>query len=99
MYIWEQSSWPNRIWDEWALAASLAAARHEQGKLFGEMEAVGFDLREEAMLQTLIQDVVKTREIEGENLDTQQVWSSITRHLGDRQQDTASSQPLRRRDC
>lgn len=43
------------------------------------MEAVGFDLREEAMHKTLTQDVVKTSEIEGENLDTQQVRSSIAR--------------------
>jgi Fic family protein len=82
MYIWEQKSWPSLTWDEGALAESLAAARHEQGKLLGKMEAVGFDLREEAMLQNLTQDVVKTSEIEGENLDTQQVRSSIARRLG-----------------
>lgn len=82
MYIWEQISWPSLTWDEGSLAAPLAAARHEQGKLLGKMEAVGFDLREEAMLQTLTQDVVKTSEIEGENLDTQQVRSSIARRLG-----------------
>lgn len=82
MYIWEQTSWPSLTWDEGALAAPLAAARHEQGKLLGKMEAVGFDLREEAMLQNLTQDVVKTSEIEGENLDTQQVRSSIARRLG-----------------
>ncbi|NQV98817.1 MAG: Fic family protein [Rhodospirillales bacterium] len=82
MYIWEQPNWPHLIWDGGALAAPLAAARHEQGKLLGKMEAVGFELREEAMLQTLTQDVVKTSEIEGENLDTQQVRSSIARRLG-----------------
>ena len=82
MYIWEQTSWPSLIWDEGALAVPLAAARHEQGRLLGKMEAVGFDLREEAMLQTLTQDVVKTSEIEGENLDTHQVRSSIARRLG-----------------
>ena len=82
MYTWEQTSWPSLTWDEGSLAAPLAAARHEQGKLLGKMEAVGFDLREEAMLQTLTQDVVKTSEIEGENLDTQQVRSSIARRLG-----------------
>ncbi|MBI6630746.1 Fic family protein [Pontibaca salina] len=82
MYIWEQSRWPSLTWDEGALAAPLVATRHEQGKLLGKMEAVGFDQREEAMLQTLTQDIVKTSEIEGENLDTQQVRSSIARRLG-----------------
>jgi hypothetical protein len=37
------------------------------------MEAAGFDLLDEAMLQTLSQDVVKTNEIECKNLDAQQV--------------------------
>jgi len=82
VYIWEQPNWPDLTFDEGPLAALLAAVRHEQGRLLGKMEAVGFDLRAEAMLQTLTQDVVKTSEIEGENLDTQQVRSSIARRLG-----------------
>lgn len=82
MFIWEQTSWPSLTWDEGSLSAPLAAARHEQGKLLGNMERVGFGLREEAMLQTLTQDAIKTSEIEAENLDTQQVRSSIARRLG-----------------
>jgi Fic family protein len=46
------------------------------------MEALGFQLREEAVLQTLTQDVLKSSEIEGENLDPNQVRSSIARRLG-----------------
>jgi Fic family protein len=46
------------------------------------MEALGFPLRSEAMLQTLTQDVLKSSEIEGEILDYDQVRSSIARRLG-----------------
>lgn len=46
------------------------------------MEALGFDLRNEAHLQTLTQDVVKSSEIEGEHLEPDQVRSSIARRLG-----------------
>jgi Fic family protein len=46
------------------------------------MEALGFDLRDEAHLQTLTEDVVKSSEIEGEELDRDQVRSSIARRLG-----------------
>jgi Fic family protein len=46
------------------------------------MESLGFPLREEALLRTLTDDVVKTSEIEGESLDVDQVRSSIARHLG-----------------
>jgi Fic family protein len=46
------------------------------------MQGLGFSLRNEAVLQTLTQDVVKSSEIEGEVLDSQQVRSSIARRLG-----------------
>ena len=46
------------------------------------MEALGFNLRQEAVLQTLTSDVVKSSEIEGETLDAAQVRSSIARRLG-----------------
>jgi Fic family protein len=46
------------------------------------MEALGFDLRDEAYLHTLTEDVVKSSEIEGEELDRDQVRSSIARRLG-----------------
>src|SRR5271157_4757308 len=46
------------------------------------MEALGFQLRAEAVLQTLTEDVLKSSEIEGEKLDRDQVRSSIARRLG-----------------
>ena len=60
----------------------LAGARHRQGRLLGYMEALGFNLRREAVLETLTVDVIKTSEIEGEKLDTEDVRSSIARRLG-----------------
>src|SRR5262249_45528267 len=82
MYIYERPDWPQFHWKQENLAQKLAAVRHEQGRLLGHMEALGFQLREEAMLQTLTQDVVKTSEIEGEKLDVDQVRASIARRLG-----------------
>lgn len=82
MYIWEKPDWPNLAWQDASIAAPHAAVRHEQGRLIGRMEALGFKLREEAVLQTLTQDVVKTSEIEGEQLDVTQVRSSLARRLG-----------------
>ena len=82
MYIHERKEWSEFKWDQANLASLLAEARHQQGRLLGRMEALGFQLREEATLQTLTQDVVKTSEIEGEKLDTGQVRSSIARRMG-----------------
>lgn len=81
-YIHEQADWPKFTWDAAALADRLAGVRHRQGRLIGRMEALGFRLRSEAVLQTLTQDVVKSSEIEGETLDVEQVRSSIARRLG-----------------
>ena len=82
MYIWQNAAWPQLVWQDAAIATPLAAVRHDQGRLIGRMEALGFRLREEAILQTLTMDVVKTSEIEGEVLDVTQVRSSIARRLG-----------------
>src|SRR5207244_3868393 len=74
--------WPDLSWNQAKVAELLAEARHQQGRLLGRMEALGFSLREEATLQTLTQDVIKTSAIEGEKLDAEQVRSSIARRLG-----------------
>ena len=53
-----------------------------QGRLLGRMEALGFELRDEATLSTLTMDVLKSSEIEGEFLHPEQVRSSVARRLG-----------------
>jgi Fic family protein len=81
-YIHELPNWPKFEWDQRGLTKQLAAVRHRQGRLIGRMQALGFPLREEAVLQTLTEDVIKSSEIEGEILDKDQVRSSIARRLG-----------------
>ena len=82
LYIHELPDWPRFRWDHQQIATRLASVRHNQGRLIGHMEALGFELQQEAVLQTLTEDVVKSSEIEGEKLDASQVRSSIARRLG-----------------
>ncbi len=82
MYIWQQPRWPDFTWDDERIATPLAKVRHDQGRLLGRMESLGFELQNEAVLQTLTEDVLKSSEIEGERLDPGQVRSSIARRLG-----------------
>lgn len=82
MYIHQRSSWPHFTWDIATVAKLLVTVRHKQGRLVGRMEGLGFSLREEAVLQTLTLDVMKSNEIEGEILDANHVRSSIARKLG-----------------
>lgn len=81
-YIHQLPDWPRFRWNQETLSGPLAAVRYKQGRLLGRMEALGFSLRQEAELATLTLDVVKSSEIEGENLSAEQVQSSIARRLG-----------------
>ena len=81
-YIHELQGWPELSWQREVLAETLAAVRHEQGWLIGRMEGLGFQLRQEADLETVTADVLKSSEIEGEKLDAAQVRSSVARKLG-----------------
>jgi Fic family protein len=82
LYIHKLQDWPRFQWDRARLADQLSDVRHKQGRLTGRMEAIGFKLRQEAVLQTLTADVVRSSEIEGEVLEMEQVRSSIARRLG-----------------
>ena len=64
------------------MTAMLTDIRHRQGHLLGRMEGFGFELKREASLRTLTDDVVKSSAIEGEILPTAEVRSSIARRLG-----------------
>ena len=81
-YVYQRKGWPRFRWNHEPLAQQLAIARHRQGRLIGRMEALGFTLRAEAVLQSLTEEVIKSSEIEGEHLDREQVRSSIARRLG-----------------
>ncbi|HEY3913212.1 MAG TPA: Fic family protein [Verrucomicrobiae bacterium] len=81
-YIYEHKEWPEFRWEQAETADLLAEVRHQQGRLLGRMEDLGFSLREEATLQTLTEDVVKTSDIEGEKLNAEQVRSSLARRMG-----------------
>ena len=82
MFIHQNKNWSNFTWDNDKLLVLLANVRHLQGRLLGQMESLGFKLREEAVLSTLTLDVLKSSEIEGEVLNKEQVRSSIARRLG-----------------
>jgi Fic family protein len=83
MYIHENQEWPAFFWDREKIAAKLLQTRYKQGQLLGGMKSIGFQsIKDEVLLQTLTQDVVKTSEIEGEILDPSSVRSSVARRLG-----------------
>jgi Fic family protein len=81
-YIHESENWTDFTWDKRKVMLKLGEARNQQGRLLGKMESLGFDLQNEALVNTLTLDIMKSSEIEGEFLDLEQVRSSIARRLG-----------------
>ncbi len=81
-YIYEYKNWTDFSWQDKAINVVFGEVRHMQGKIIGQMNALGFTAKEEATLTALTLDVVKSSEIEGELLNYDQVRSSIARRLG-----------------
>lgn len=81
-YIHQQKEWPHFRWSEGRLLPLLAKARHQQGRLLGQMEGLGFHLRGEANLESMTSEVIGSSAIEGEKLNAEEVRSSIARRLG-----------------
>ncbi len=82
MYLHQNKDWPNFRWDNDILLPHVSRVRDLQGRLIGRMEGIGFDLREEAVLETLTEDILKSSEIEGEFLNPEEVRSSVAKRLG-----------------
>ncbi|MGE4568686.1 MAG: Fic family protein [Bacteroidales bacterium] len=81
-YIYEHNNWTDFSWQDKAINVVFGEVRLMQGKIIGQMNALGFSTKEEATLTALTLDVVKSSEIEGELLNYEQVRSSIARRLG-----------------
>ncbi len=82
LYIWQHDDWPNWAYNQHRLAPLLAQVHRAQGRLLGRMHDMGLDLKDQAALRALTDDVLKTSEIEGEKLNPDSVRSSIARKLG-----------------
>ena len=82
LYIWKRSDWPAFRRNAERMLSPLAEARLQQGQLLGLMARLGFELKQQAQLEALTEDVIKSSEIEGETLSRESVRSSVARRLG-----------------
>jgi len=81
-YIWQGSYWPRFRWENAALLKPLGDFRFRQGSLLTQMRELGFEVQQEARAEVLIEEALKTSEIEGERLDPKAVRSSVARQIG-----------------
>ncbi len=82
MYVHQKRNWPNFTYDLDALTVALGDVRHKQGKLWGLVNNMGFVIKDETLLKTITQDVIKSSEIEGVLINLEEVRSSVARKLG-----------------
>ncbi len=81
-YIYQNTDWHNFIWHREKIQKLLFDIKKAQGYLLGKMDVLGFDVKNNALLQVLTENIIKSSEIEGQILDKHIVRSSIARRLG-----------------
>ena len=81
-YIHERTKWPDLKIDERLLYATLIKLHRALGSIFGKLDALGFDVQNELLLNTVSDEVVTSSEIEGEILNRSSVRSSVAKRLG-----------------
>ena len=92
-WIWQQPDWPDFHWQAEALAPLLRECVQTQGRLLGMTGAVTASLSAQNELDALLQNIVTSSAIEGEQLNVSSVRSSLARRLGlEHVDDTAVSQ-------
>ncbi len=91
MYIHEQKNWPCFTWNNNEILDILSKVSFAEGSLLGKMESLGFDFKQEALLENLTEEITKSSEIEGELLNKEEVRSSIARRLNIHNEKSVSS--------
>ena len=81
-WIWQQRNWPSFTWDVERLAPLLRSCTLAQGRLLGMIGASGTDASEYSELDALLQNVITSSAIEGEQLNVGSVRSSLAKRLG-----------------
>lgn len=82
VYIWQQPTWAEFTWDNEKLITLLSEVRNLEGRVLGLMSGLGFSVQNTTSLDVMVEDVLRSSEIEGELLNADRVRSSIARHLG-----------------
>jgi len=81
-YIWERKNWFDFKYDNAVLLKPLSELRILQGKLLGRLASLDIKLETEAQGAILVEEAVRTAEIEGQKLSRDEVRSSVAVKLG-----------------
>ena len=82
MYNWQLKDWPNFTYSVKDLQEMSLAFAEEFGAINGLLIGLNEDLKQETLLEILIEEAIKTSKIEGEYMSREDVMSSIKNNLG-----------------
>ncbi len=82
LYNWQKLDWPNFQYDLSSIHGSLLSIAEKTGLIKGKLAHLNKDLQAEAMIDLMVEEAVKTSEIEGEYISRPDVRSSIKNKLG-----------------
>ena len=82
MWAWEHPNWPNFRFDESRFASRTVEFQVTAARLFGNVEAMGDEVRSDSDIALMLSEAIATSAIEGEKLDRDSVRSSLLAHFG-----------------
>ena len=82
MYIYQNPDWHKFTWNGEKVQKLLFDIKKAQGYLLGKMDTLGFEVKNNAYMQVLTENIIKSSEIKGELLDRHSVCSSVAHRLG-----------------
>jgi len=82
MYNWQLENWPSFDYKSKAIDDIVIEFASETGEVKGIIDSLPSDFRQDAIIQFMIDEAIKTSEIEGEYYSRQDVMSSIKNRLG-----------------
>ncbi len=81
-YNWQQPDWPTFQYDVSIIDELLFAIAEKTGLINGKLSHLTENLKTETMINLMVEEAVKTSEIEGEYISRPDIRSSIKNHLG-----------------
>lgn len=93
IWIWQQPGWPHFSWRADPLAPLLRACTRAQGRLLGMLDGLGADAETHISLNALLENIMCSSAIEGEQTDEEALRSTLKRQLGQCEVGDATPRP------
>ena len=79
--IWQEKGWPYLTWNYQEVMSILGEVRNRQGRLVGKTSLLGIDLKKNALLNAISNEILRSAELDGHTLDADKVRMSVIHQL------------------